>query len=155
MRYAIAAVLLLAGSSPVLAQNCPEPVGWAAPARHVAAKNPRLRFALEPDSSAQLQLHVQRSVVLATKEGKPGWMDRFAGLAAVDVTKPGKLDVLLSQRAYADLVRDGRTLESKAHRRANCGGIYKIVTFDVEPGRYILQLTGSQARSIRVATIQR
>lgn len=155
MRASIAACLLIVWSGQAAAQTCPEPTGWAVPSRHVAGKNTRLRFALEPNSSAQLELHVQRSVQLATKEGKPGWMNRFAGLAAVDVTESGKLDVLLSQRAYVDLVRDGRTLQSTEHRRANCRGIYKVVTFDVEPGRYVVQLTGSQARSIRMATVQR
>ena len=155
MRVSIVASLLMAWSGQAAAQACPEPTGWAVPTRHVAAKNARLRFALEPDSSAQLELHVQRSVQLATKEGKSGWMNRFAGLAAVDVTKAGKLDVLLSQRAYVDLVRDGRTMQSTEHRRAKCSGIHKVVTFDVEPGRYVVQLTDSQARSIRLATVQR
>lgn len=155
MRSLIIASLLLAWGGQAAAQTCPTPEGWTTPSRHVSAKNPRLRFALEPDSSAQLELHVQRSVVLATKEGKPGWMDRFAGLAAVDVQKAGKLDVALSSRAYVDLVRDGRTLQSVEHRRVNCNGVFKVVTFDVEPGRYIVQVADSQARAIKVGTAQR
>jgi hypothetical protein len=155
MRTSVIVALLVALSGQAAAQTCPAPEGWAKPARHVAAENPRMRFALEPNSSAQLELHVQRSVVLATKQGKPGWMNRFAGLAAIDVKKAGKLDVALSSRAYVDLVRDGRTLQSVDHRRANCSGVSKVVTFDVEPGRYIVQIADSQARSIRLGTIQR
>jgi hypothetical protein len=155
MRSMIVAAVLLTWAGQAAAQSCPTPEGWAKPARHVAAKNPRMRFALEPNSSAQLELHVQRSVVLATKQGKPGWMNRFAGLAAIDVKKAGKLDVALSSKAYVDLVRDGRTLQSVDHRRANCNGVFKVVTFDVEPGRYIVQVADAQARNLRLGTIQR
>lgn len=152
VRHLLAA-FLLTFAGPALAQQCPQPQGWSKPERHAAARLPRFRFALKPDTTAQLDLLVQRSVVLATKEGKEGWMDRFAGLAAIDVEKAGKLEVLLSDRAYIDLVRDGTTLQSVDHRRVNCNGIYKSVSFDVLPGRYALQITGSGARSIRVATL--
>jgi len=155
MRFLIVAALLGSLSVPAVARECPDVPGWSKPARHMSARLPRMRFALEPDSAAQLGLHVQRSVVLATREGKSGWMDRYAGLAAIDVKRPGKLDIAMSNRAFVDLVRDGRTLQSTDHRRANCSGIFKIVSFDVEPGRYIVQVTGSQAPSIRLAAIQR
>ena len=98
---------------------------------------------------------MQRSVVLATKDGKQGWMDRYAGLAALDVVKPGRIDVLLSNQAYVDLVKDGQTLKSVDHGRVNCNGIFKRVSFDVQPGRHALQITGSQAKFVRVATISR
>jgi hypothetical protein len=60
-----------------------------------------------------------------------------------------------SSKAYVDLVRDGRTLQSVDHRRANCNGVFKVVTFDVEPGRYIVQVADAQARNLRLGTIQR
>ncbi len=123
MRMLIMVALLTGLSGQAWAQDCPSPEGWTKPARHVAAKNPRMRFALEPNSSAQLDLHVQRSVQLATKEGKQGWANSYAGLAAIDVERAGKLDVLLSSRAYVDLVQDGKTLTSSDTRRANCRGI--------------------------------
>lgn len=154
-RFLAAALLAGLGGEALAQQQCPQPEGWAKPARHAAARLPRFRFALKTNSSSQLDLLVQRSVVLATKEGKSGWMDRFAGLAAIDVEKSGKLDVLLSNRAYVDLVKDGTTLRSTDLRRLNCNGIAKSVTFDVQPGRHVLQITGSQSRTIRVATLAR
>lgn len=168
MRAVLTAVLMMALAGPAVAQrraeradraerrearDCPRPDGWQKPERHVAAKGPRFQFGLKFNTSHQLQLHVQRSVNLATREGKKGWMNRYAGLAALDVPKAGKLQVAMSSRAYADLVENGRTLRSTAHGRANCGGVFKTVTFDVKPGRHVLQITDSQAGSIRVGTI--
>jgi hypothetical protein len=155
LRYLFAITLLTGLSAPALGQECPQPAGWAKPVRHAAARLPRFRFGLKPDSSALLELHVQRSVVLATKEGKQGWLDRYAGLAALDVDKLGRVDVLLSNQAYVDLVKDGQTLKSVDHGRVNCNGIFKRVSFDVQPGRHALQITGSQAKFVRVATISR
>lgn len=164
MRAVLTAVLILALAGPATAQRrperaerngareCPRPAGWDKPERHVAAIRPRFQFGLKPDTSHQLQLHVQRSVILATRDGKKGWMDRFAGLAALDVPKAGKLQVALGSRAYVDVVEDGRTLRSIATQRANCGGVFKAVTFDVKPGRHIVQITGSQANTIRLGT---
>jgi hypothetical protein len=155
LRHLFVAALLSSLSAPALAQECPRPEGWAKPARHAAARLPRFRFGLKPNTSALLELNVQRSVVLATKEGKEGWLDRYAGLAALDVEKPGRIDVLLSNRAYVDLVKDGQTLKSVDHGRLNCNGIFKRVSFDVQPGRHALQITGSQAKFVRVATVTR
>lgn len=153
LRNLFPVALALGLSAPAEAQNCPQPEGWAKPARYASARLPRFRFGLKPDSSALLELNVQRSVVLATKEGKQGWMDRYAGLAALDVEKQGRIDVLLSSQAYVDLVKDGQTLKPVDHGRVNCKGIYKRVSFDVQPGRHALQITGSQAKFVRVATI--
>ena len=149
------ATLTLAAATPAVAQPCPQPVGWAAPERHAAAKAPNFRFALKPDSSHQLQLLPQREVTLSTASGRKAAPRAFAGLAAIDVTRAGTLDVLLSSRAYVDLVRNGKALPSAAHRQLKCGGISKLVSFTVTPGRYALQLTDSEARSIRVATLFR
>ena len=151
IRYLVAAFVLGSVSAPALSQACPRPAGWAKPARHLTAAQPRFRFALKPDSSAELALRPVRSVTLATK--KPGRTSGYAGLAAIDVAKAGKLDVLLSERAYVDLVRNGQPLKSAAHGRKNCNGIFKSVSFDVAPGRYIVQISDSEAKTLRIATI--
>ena len=142
--FAIAAV-----ASPVLAQPCPQPAGWAAPERHSAAVTPSFRFASKPDTSHQLQLAPHNKVKLAAAKGRKAASGAYAGLAAIDVTRRGTLDVLLSSRAYVDLVRAGKALPSQAHGHVRCQGIFKRVSFAVTPGRYALQLTESDARSIR------
>jgi hypothetical protein len=140
-------------SAPAVAQNCPQPVGWAAPERHAAAKVPNFRFALKTDSSHQLQLVPQSEVKLAAANARKAERGKFGGLAALDVARAGTLDVLLSARAYVDLVRNGKALSSVSHAQLKCGGIFKRVSFTVTPGRYTVQLTESEERSIRFATV--
>lgn len=149
--YAIFA--LLGAASPAVAQQCPDPVGWDAPERHAAARAPDFRFALKPDTAHQLQLYPQTSVKLAVAPPVPAKRGSFAGLAALDVARSGTLDVLLSDRAYVDLISRGKALKSVAHGHLACNGIDKYVTFDVAPGRHIVQLTGGEAKSVRLATI--
>ncbi len=143
-------VALITAATPTLAQNCPRPQGWDKPARHVAARAPNLRFALKPNSSAQLQLHPEPAVVVPLKKDRARQPREYAGLAALDVAKAGKLEVTLSDRAYVDLIRDGRTLNSTAHGHKGCGGMAKSVGFDVIPGRYLVQIVDSPARSVRI-----
>ncbi|NNM76303.1 hypothetical protein HJG53_05225 [Sphingomonas sp. ID1715] len=140
-------------SAPALAEACPEPAGWAVPERHAAARVPSFRFALKPETAHQLQLLPSGQVKLATGNARKPAVGGYAGLAAIDVAQAGTLDVLLSGKAYVDLVRDGKTVVASAHRHLGCGGIFKRVSFEVVPGRYIVQLTNSAARSVRLATI--
>ncbi len=146
---------MLLGASPALAQPCAAPAGWAKPARHVAARTPNLRFGLKPNGSAQLQLHAEPAVAVPIKKERAKQPREFAGLAALDVTKAGKLDVSLSDRAYVDLIRDGRALPSSRHGHGKCPGVAKTVTFDVKPGRYLVQIADAQVRSVRVGFVQR
>jgi len=72
------------------------------------------------------------------------------------VAKPGKLDVILSNATYVDLVRDGRVIRSTGHTDfKTCPGLRKIVEFDVVSGRYIVQLTNASEKSVKLATMLR
>ena len=150
------AVLALMVGAPAVAQTCPSPAGWDKPVRHVAARAPEMRFALATGISTQLELRAGRDVKLAAATGRKAKPGTSAGLAAIDVPRPGKLDVILSNDTYADLVRDGRVLKSTSFAvPKDCGGIRKSVTYDVTPGRYIVQLTDAPARSVKMATVLR
>lgn len=149
IRRFVAIALLMAGT-PALAQSCPVPPGWTSPVRHVAARTANLRFALKPNGSAQLQLHPEPAVAVPLKKERAKQPRQFAGLAALDVAKAGKLEVSLSDRAYVDLIRDGRALESTAHGHRGCRGLAKSVSFDVRPGRYIVQIVNSPAKTVRI-----
>ncbi len=150
------AVVVLFFGTPAFAQTCPSPSGWDKPVRHLAARAPEMRFALATGISTQLELRAGKDVKLAAatdRKAKPG---TSAGLAALDVPKPGKLDVILSNGTYVDLVRDGRVLKSTSFAMPkDCAGIRKSVTYDVVPGRYIVQLTDAPARSVKMATVLR
>ena len=147
--------IALIAAAPAAAQTCPSPAGWAKPDRHLAARSPTMRFALKPGGTAQISLLAAKDVTLAADARKPR-PNTSAGLAAIDVGKPGKLDVILSNATYVDLVRDGKALRSSGHSDfKKCPGFRKSVSFDVVPGRYIVQMTGAPTRSVKMATVLR
>lgn len=152
----IFAVLAFVLASPVMAQTCPAPAGWDAPTKHLAARAPEMKFALATGTSNQLELRGAKDVKFAVASDRKPKANTSAGLAGLDVTKAGKLDVILSNGTYVDLVRDGKILKSVSHASlASCPGFRKQVTFDVTPGRYVVQLTDAPERTVRMATILR
>lgn len=154
MRILALAALLVAG--PAVAQTCPSPAGWDKPVKHLAARVPTMKFALATGSSTLLELRGAKDVQLAVTTDRKAKPNTSAGLAALDVATAGKLDVILSNAAYVDLVRDGRVLKSTGHTDLKtCTGFRKSVSFDVVPGRYIIQLTDAPARTVKMATMLR
>ena len=154
MRIFALVALLVAG--PAAAQICPSPMGWDKPVKHLAARAPAMKFALATGSATLLELRGANDVTLAVTTDRKAKPDTSAGLAALDVATAGKLDVILSNATYVDLVRDGRVLKSTGHTDLKtCTGFRKSVSFDVVPGRYIVQLTGAPARTVKMATVLR
>lgn len=150
------AVLALLVGTPALSQTCPSPAGWAKPTRHLAARAPEMKFALPTGTSHDIGLLPARAVKLASKTERKPKPGSTAGLAALNVTTAGKLDVILSTATYVDLVRDGRVLKSTGHSDfKSCPGLRKSVSFDVVPGRYIVQLTDAPGQRVRIATVLR
>ncbi|MBA3896113.1 MAG: hypothetical protein H0X36_03030 [Sphingomonadaceae bacterium] len=112
-----------------------------------------MRFALKPGEAVRLTLALAKAVKLALKPAREPKAGSFEGLAAIDVSRAGKLSVALSSATYVDLIRDGKALKSAGHERlADCTGIHKTVTFDVTPGRYIIQLIGAPERTVEMMT---
>lgn len=149
MRVLIAAILL-AGSGPAWAQSCPKPQDWAKPERHLAARAPEMKFGLKPGGTVQIALLPQNDVKFAAgKATRKG----YAGLAAIDVPKAGTLQLALDNKTYVDLVRDGKPLALAGEpRMKGCRGVQKTLDFKVAPGRYVVQLSGSPDKSVRIAT---
>ena len=149
MRLLIAAVLL-AGSSPAWAQSCPKPQDWAKPERHLAARAPEMKFGLKPGGTVQIALLPQNEVKFAAgKATRKG----YAGLAAIDVPKAGTLQLALDNKTYVDLVRSGKPLALAGEpKMKGCPGVQKSLDFKVAPGRYVVQLSGSPSKSVRIAS---
>jgi len=60
------------------------------------------------------------------------------------IDKPGTIRIALGAPAWIDLVRDRKAQASVAHGHGPvCSGIRKIVDFKVEPGNYLLAISGS------------
>ena len=148
---AIAATMVLA--APAQAASCPDAGAWTNAERHRAARLPDLRFALKPGTVTGISLlpkdEVRFAVGDVTRTG-------YAGVAAVDVATAGTLQVLVSNRTFVDLVRDGKALELAGEPgHSDCPGAHKSLTFAVTPGRYLLQLSGSAERDIAIAILTR
>ena len=153
IRFALLAAFV---ATPALAeQACPAKTIWDKPVRHLAARAPEMRFALKTGIATDLTLLPANKVKLAISSDrvKPG---TSSGLAAIDVERAGKLDVALSTATYVDLIRDGKALKSVSFGNPrNCDGVHKSVTFDVKPGRYVVQLTNAPEAKVRLATVLR
>jgi hypothetical protein len=150
MRVLIAAAAVLAGASPAWAQNCPKPQDWTKPERHLAARVPEMKFALKPGGTVQIGLLPQEQVRFAA--GKPS-RKGYAGLAAIDVPRAGILQVAVDNKTYVDVVRAGKPLALVGEPKTKgCTGVQKILEFKVAPGRYLVQLSGSPDKTVRIVT---
>lgn len=151
MRFLLAAMTLIA--TPALAQPaCTLPDGWAKPTiARAAVKGDALRYALKPGQTVNLGL--ARTVTFAAKPGRAPKPNSYAGIAALDIAKAGTVAVSLSNRAYVDLIRDGKTIASTSHREG-CGGVRKTVNFAVTPGRYLIQLADAPEARVRMSIAQ-
>ena len=82
---------------------------------------------------------------------RPAKDGTFGGYFPVDVARAGRYRFALSQGAWIDLVQKGERLKSADHAHGPiCSGIAKIVAFDLQPGRYWLQLSEAKDASIDV-----
>jgi hypothetical protein len=120
---------LVAATTPVAAQRLPIPLG--------TAKTLALAFASD--------------VRYAARPERPDAGAGKAGMIAFHIAAAGIYRVALSGGAWIEVVRDGKTTKSVAHRHGpDCGTIRKIVDFQLTPGRYILQLSASDTPEVTV-----
>lgn len=69
----------------------------------------------------------------------------YGGLYAFTVAQAGEYRIALGGRAWVDVVRSGVAQASVAHGHGPaCSGIRKMVDFGLQPGRYLLQLSGAE-----------
>ena len=79
----------------------------------------------------------------------PGAAGTFGGLFAFSVTEAGVYRVALGAGAWIDVAKDGGAVRSSAHGHGpDCTGIRKFVDFPLQPGRYILQVSGAPAAEL-------
>jgi len=107
--------------------------------------------ALGVGSAATLTLKLAAQVDFKPALARPAKDGSFGGFFPVDIAEAGRYRIALSQGAWIDLVRKGDRLKSTDHAHGPaCSGIAKIVAFDMQPGRYWLQLSGAKDATINV-----
>jgi len=133
-----------------VAADAPQPVcvrmepvagleGWGKPAGSGLALGKEAMLALKPATDVDFKPALARPA-------KPG---TFGGFFPLDVAKTGHYRIALSVAAWADLVGKGERLKLAGHGHAPaCSGIAKIVEYDLQPGRYWLQLSGAKQASV-------
>lgn len=149
--FHLLAFAMIALSAPVAAQNGCEPIpaewaGWStgAPLSGDLRAGGRNEMALAPVGS----------VKLAAAPVKPPVTGLYAGTAAFDVAKAGRVRIALDQGAWIDVVKDGAIVKSVAHGHGpKCSGIRKIVDFDLMPGRYTVQIVNAPKDRIGVMAL--
>jgi hypothetical protein len=152
MPFTLATVFILA-TTPAASPTCLLPNGWQRPIVARAAIGATLRYALKDGQAVNLGLAPATRVKFAMAPGRKAKTGSYAGLAAFDVRTAGTIAIALSEPAYVDVIRDGNAIASSAHREG-CGGVRKIVSFPVVPGRYLIQLADAPSPRIRMLISQ-
>ena len=102
-------------------------------------------------SEVTLELRPAAGVAFKPALTRPARDGTFGGYFPIDVGQPGRYRIALSQGAWIDLVQKGARLKPADHVHGPaCSGIAKIVGFDLQPGRYWVQLSAAKEASISV-----
>jgi hypothetical protein len=130
---------------------CP-PVGSAAELK-AATASPELEPARLPlDKPVTVTLHPGSDVRFAVAPEKHGDASSFGGMLVVDVREAGTYRIALSAGAWLDVLKDGAAIASSAHDHgAGC----KMVSFSLQPGRHVIQLSGNKEETIGVVVARK
>jgi hypothetical protein len=125
--------------------------GWTRRAPLAAGTSTRSAPVIVVGHGADLRLAPAEQVTPAVAPQREPDTGETAGLALFQVARPGTYRVALGDAAWIDVVRAGRALVATAHGHGPaCSGIRKMVDFRLQPGRYVLQLSGATAASLPV-----
>jgi len=129
-------------------------LGWSAPSRDRAMTKyyPRAHWLRGLNTS--LGLNAIEKVAFVATPGTAIEPGSFGGLMSVRVQKVGRLKIALDGPAWIDLVKGKALLPSVGHDHGpGCTTIAKVVEYDVEPGRYIVQIVNAPAAKIHAMAV--
>ncbi|MBU4435548.1 MAG: homogentisate 1,2-dioxygenase [Alphaproteobacteria bacterium] len=123
-----------------------ELAGWPAKISLTAASGaPGLsQAALTPGQAYLATLASTSAVTYLAPPEKPGDPATHGGLFDLTVPTAGTYVVALGAAGWIDLLRDGASVPSAFHSHGPaCSTVRKIVGFELQPGRYGVQIAGS------------
>lgn len=136
----------------------PEPAGftgWTAPTPLVAGRDAASAPALPVDTAARVSLGDAGAVRYAAAPGHAPAAGSHGGILALTVASAGRYRIALGAGAWIDLVGGTTPLPSVAHGHGPaCSTLRKTVDFDLQPGRYLLQLSGNAAPTLTVMAVR-
>ena len=142
--------LLLMGAAQAQ-PSCPAPPVSASDLASATA-SPELEPArLMLGQAVTVGLHPVGDVRFVNAPAKRPNVSSYGGMLAVDARDAGTYQVSLSAGAWIDMLKDGAPVASTAHDHgAQCSASAKMVSFALQPGRHVIQLSGNKDDTIRV-----
>ena len=105
--------------------------------------------------AATVALHRAGTLKLDPAPAKPAAADSFGGTLRLSVAQAGSYRVALGSGAWVDILRGGKAIAAAAHAHGpRCTGIAKIVDFRLDPGTYVIQLSGVKANSLTALVVK-
>lgn len=90
--------------------------------------------------------------VAPTKTAKSGDAKTFSGFVSLEAKEAAHLQVSISDHAWIDVVQNGKALEATGHTGSHdCPQIRKSVRFEVGTGAFVLEISGAEKETIRIA----
>ncbi len=106
---------------------------------------------LAPGKAYLATLAPTPDVAFVTQPEKPGGTVSKGGLFAFDVATAGSYAVVLGTAAWVDVLKDGAAVRSTGHGHGPaCSTIRKMVTFDLAPGRYVVQISANAGATLPI-----
>ncbi|PVM87404.1 homogentisate 1,2-dioxygenase [Caulobacter endophyticus] len=102
------------------------------------------KAALAPGQAYTATLSPTPDVAYAVQPEKPGGTVSKGGLFSLKVETAGSYVIALGTGAWIDVLKDGAAQRSTAHGRGPaCSTVRKMVTFDLTPGDYLIQISAN------------
>jgi len=106
---------------------------------------------LTPNQAASVVLHPVSEVRFTAPPERRGEASSYGGMLELNAREAGTYQVSLSAGAWIDVLKDGAAVTSTAHGHdTGCPDFRKMVTFALQPGRYVIQLSGNKEAAIKV-----
>jgi hypothetical protein len=130
----------------------PELAAWTSRRPLLAARDTRSLSGAKIDTGKAIEggLRPTSEMRYAQRPEKPGGSVSFGGLYTFSVADAGSYRVALGAAAWIDVVKagakagNGKVMPSTAHGHGpDCSGIRKMVDFALQPGTYLLQISGN------------
>lgn len=90
-------------------------------------------------------------VTFIVQPEKPGGTVSKGGIFAIDIQTAGPYVIALGTGAWIDVLKGDAVQRSTGHGRGPaCTTLRKMVTFDLQPGRYVVQISANAEASLPI-----
>ena len=128
--------------------------GWTPRSELVSAARPAAALTL--GRAVNAALHPAAQLALAMTPDKPPAPGGQGGMLSLPANQPGVYAVALGTGAWIDVLKDGAPVASTAHSRGPaCSSIHKVVDFPLQPGAYVIQISGGADSAVAILVARR